>query len=181
MFGVLRRVFRHGRYVVVALVVTLGTFSAVLLVPQWATLWQVLISKTIDIEAKLSFLFSLYGTLGTSFSTFSRNVLFITVLLLGVNVALLIYYVRRQQNSYVDKTAHVASLGGLVSALLGIGCAACGSIILSAILSLLGASSLLLLLPFHGAEFAVFGIGLLIFSIAYLIKRINDPLVCPVN
>ena len=58
------------------------------------------------------------------------------------------------------------------------GCAACGSVILTAFLGTIGAGGLLLLLPFHGAEFGIIGLLLLCASIRYLIKKIAEPLVC---
>lgn len=180
-FRVLRRVFRHGRYVLVAIGVALTAFSAALLLPHSKTLGQVWGSGTADLETKVSFFFSLYGTIESSFTTFSRSVLLLTVVLLGINMALLIFYIRRRQEASGGKTAQLASIGGVVSAVLGIGCAACGSVILTTILGLFGAGSLLLMLPFHGAEFGVLGIVLLLVSIGYLVKRINDPIVCPVK
>jgi uncharacterized membrane protein len=69
----------------------------------------------------------------------------------------------------------------MISAVFGIGCAACGSVILTAILGIAGTGALLTWLPLHGLEFGVVGIILLSFSIYYLAKRINDPLVCKVR
>lgn len=181
MVRVLRRVFRHGRYVLVAIGVALTAFSVALLLPQWDTLGHVWGSRTADLKTKLSFFLSLYGTIESNFSIFSRSVLLVTVTLLGINMALLIFYIRRRQETTGGKTAQLASIGGVVSAALGIGCAACGSVILTTILGLSGAGGLLLLLPLHGAEFGLLGILLLLFSSGYLIRRINDPLVCPIK
>lgn len=180
-FWVLRRVFRHGRYVMVAIGVALTAFSAALLLPHWNTLGQVWGSDVVDLKTKVSFFFSLYGTIGSSFTTFSRSVLLLTVILLGINMALLIFYIRRRQEASGGRAAQLAGVGGVVSAVLGIGCAACGSVILTAVLSFFGAGGLLLLLPFHGVEFGVLGIVLLLVSIRYLIKRINDPTVCTIK
>ena len=99
--------------------------------------------------------------------------------LFGINIALLTYYIRRRQEKTGNTKASLASLGGIVSAGLGIGCAACGSVVLTSLLGMFGAGSLLLLLPLHGAEFGIVGLILLLVSIRYLIKRIQDPLVCP--
>jgi len=66
-----------------------------------------------------------------------------------------------------------------VSGIFGVGCAACGSVIVSSLLLLVGAGGVLTILPFHGAEFGVLGIIFLWFSIYQLSKRIDDPLVCP--
>jgi hypothetical protein len=59
-----------------------------------------------------------------------------------------------------------------------VGCAACGSVILTAILATIGVGGLLLALPFKGAELGIIALGILFWSNYYLAKKINDPLVC---
>lgn len=177
---VLRRVFRHPRYVVGALGVSWLVFTAALLLPNWSILTQVLRSDVVGVTEKLFFTLTLYGTFATNFTVFSGLLLTITALLFGINIALLTFYIRRrQEGGHHEKLAQFASMGGLLSALLGIGCAACGSVILTGLLGLLGAGGLLLLLPFHGVEFGVLGVVLLVVSIRYLMKRIMEPLTCP--
>ena len=175
---VLGQVFKHVRYLVGASVVAFTVLSAAILLPNTNALIQVLSSATVSVVFKLNFLLSLYGSLLTNFTPVSALYLIITAILFGVNIGLLTYYIRRRQVKNGNTTAHLANLGGIISAVLGIGCAACGSIVLTAILSLFGAGSLILLLPFNGVEFGVLGIILLCFSSYYLMKRINDPLVC---
>jgi hypothetical protein len=103
-------------------------------------------------------------------------------ILLGMNVSLLWYYAARaRQLSKADRTLTYTGVGGFVSGLFGIGCAACGTILLTGILNLLGITWLLTYLPLHGAEFGVIGVGLLAFTSYAVAKRINDPLLCSVN
>lgn len=181
LLSVLGRVFRHVRYVMGAIGVAFAVFSAALLLPNLSTITQVVFSGSVGLGTKISFVASLYGSLFTNFTLLSGFIVFLTAVLFGVNIALLTYYIRRRQVKSHSTRAHLASLGGLVSAALGIGCAACGSVVLTAVLGLFGASGFLLLLPFHGAEFGFFGILLLCFSIYYLMRRIQDPVVCPVK
>ena len=173
------RVFRHGWYVVGAALVALLVVSAAALLPNTAVLVQVLGSDAVLLSTKLTFLLSLYGSLLTNYSLLSAALLLVTALLFGVNVALLTYYIKRRRRVSGDAAAKLAGVGGTVSALFGIGCAACGSVVLTSVLGLFGASGLLLMLPYHGAEFALLGIVLLTIATYYLAKRIADPLVCP--
>ncbi|NCN11887.1 hypothetical protein GW937_01030 [Candidatus Kaiserbacteria bacterium] len=177
--GVLKRVFRYPRYFVGASFVAFLVFSAALLLPNWSAIVQVVSSGAVSVSDKLLFLFTLYGTLTTNFTFFSIVLLTFTAISFGLNIALLTFYIRRRQEASRGTVAQFASLGGLFSALLGIGCAACGSVVLTAVLGLFGATGLLLLLPFGGAEFGVLGIILLIISIRYLLRRIDDPIICP--
>lgn len=95
--------------------------------------------------------------------------------LFGLNLALIIHYMRHQVE--VNRAAG-ASLIGIVVGLLGVGCAACGSVLLSA---LIGAGSTvggIGLLPMHGQEFAWLGViitALATFSIA---GKIASPAAC---
>ncbi len=175
-----KRVFKEIRYAVGAVGIVFLAMSGALLLPNLAVIKQVFGSGSIDFGEKMAFLLSLYSTLFSNNTVVSGVILVLTAILFGINIGLLIYYIRRRQEKIGDKKAHLASLGGVVSAILGLGCAACGSVVLTAVFGLLGASSLVLLLPFHGAEFGILGIVLLLVSIRFLIKKINDPLVCPI-
>jgi len=149
--------------------------------PNWTIFKQIVFSGSVGVWAKMQFVLSLYGSIFTNFTLWSGLYLVLIAVLFGINIALLTFYIRRRQEASLGKRAQLASIGGIVSASLGIGCAACGSVIITSVLALFGATSLLTLLPFHGQEFGFLGLILLLFSIHYLMKRINDPLVCPVK
>jgi hypothetical protein len=176
---VLKRVFRHPRYQIGAVLVMFAVLSAGMLFPNWAIFKQIVFSSSVGLWSKLEFVFSLYGSLTTNFTVWSGLYLVLIAVLFGINIALLTFYIRRRQEASMGKRAQLASLGGIVSASLGIGCAACGSVIITSVLALFGATGLLTLLPFHGQEFGVLGLILLLVSIWYLMQRINDPIVCP--
>ncbi len=176
------RVFKELRYSVGAICIVFLVMSGALLLPNFSIIKQVFGSNSVDLGEKVFFLLSLYNTLFSSNTPLSGFILVATAVLFGVNVGLLVYYIRRRQEKLSEnKKVHLASIGGTISAVLGMGCAACGSVVLTAVSGLLGASGLILLLPFHGAEFGVLGIVLLLVSIRFLIKKINDPLVCPLK
>ncbi len=177
--AVLKRVFRHLRYSMVVLGVAFVALSAALLLPNWNIAWQFVSSNGVGLFDKLFFLGSLYGSLYSNFSLLSGAYLVVIAMMFGINVALLTFYIRRRQEATQNAKFGLVGLGGTVASILGIGCATCGSIILTSVLSMLGIGGLLTLLPLHGLEFGIVGLVLLSFSIKYLINRINDPLVCP--
>lgn len=181
IISVLLRVFRNTRYTLMAGGVAFMVLSATLLLPNLGAITQVFAAGSVSLSAKLSFLVSLYGTILTNFNLLSATNLVLIAVLFGVNISLVTYYIRRQQVASSNTKVHAASMGGLVSGVLGIGCAACGSIILTALLGTFGAGSFIVLLPFHGAEFGLIGIALMLASIYYVSARINDPLVCRLN
>lgn len=179
---VFKRVFGELRYALGGVVVVFIAVSASLLLSSFSLMTQILSTSALSWSDKLVFIGSLYGTLFSSNTVFSGIILIITSLLFGVNIGLLVYYIRRrQEGASKSKKVHLVGIGGMISAVLGIGCAACGSVILTTLFGVFGAGSMVLFLPFDGAEFGVLGIILLLISILYLIKHINDPLVCPVE
>ena len=73
------------------------------------------------------------------------------------------------------------SVGGLVTGVFGIGCAACGTFVLTPLLAAVGAGGLIAFLPFGGEEFGVLSTGILGFSIFLTSKKIQNPLICNVK
>lgn len=66
----------------------------------------------------------------------------------------------------------------LTLAVLGVGCAACGAVILSAVLSFFGVGGLLAYFPYHGVEVGYLGLFLLVLISYSLAKRLAHPLTC---
>ena len=88
--------------------------------------------------------------------------------LFGLNVALVLHYMRDQVR--INHAAG-ASVAGIVIGLLGVGCAACGSVLLA---SLLGVGAVAVL-PFHGREFAWLGLAVTAFATFSIAEKIADP------
>lgn len=89
--------------------------------------------------------------------------------------ALLAYFLSHRVAQY-----RAAGLGfvGIAVALLGVGCAACGSVILISLIGLSVAGTFLGALPLRGAEFMIAGNLILFASIYFIAKNIRDPLRC---
>jgi len=99
-------------------------------------------------------------------------------LLIGINATLLIFYVRLYRAAPSSATA--SGLIGGIAAMLGFGCAACGSIFLTSLAASLGGAGLLALLPYGGEEIGSIGLALLAASTALLARAVNKPAVCPI-
>jgi hypothetical protein len=178
--AVLGRMFKNARYTQLAVSVGFLTFSGAVLLPNSVLIAQTVGAQGVTFTEKLSLIFSLYGSIATNFTPFSAVYTIVLSVLFGMNAALFLYYIRRAQIGTNTSTKKMTSIGlaGFASGILGIGCAACGSVILTALLASLGAAGALVYFPLHGAEFALLSILLLLASSYYLIKKINDPLVC---
>jgi hypothetical protein len=175
----LYRVFSLPTYLGVSGGVTLMAISLIAFVPNWTLMGDFLTSAEATLQQKILFIFQLYLNLDTHMYPAAVVTTVIISILLGINSALLVYYIRFRRQSGRNKVGHAAGVLGLVAGVFGIGCAACGSLIIASLLSVVGAAGLLATLPFGGGEFSAVGIVLLGYSIIALTQRIADPLVCP--
>lgn len=182
-WSVLKTVFSKFKYLLIASSVSILVFSFAVWLPNLSLLSRVLHPDSAgSMTDKAGFLFSLYGSIGTNFTVISASSTIAIAILFGMNIALLAYYIARARGGVrgVGSTG-AAGMGGLISGIFGIGCAACGTFIFTSVLALFGATGLLVLLPFGGEEFGFIGVALLLYSTYLLVKKINDPLVCEIN
>ena len=177
----IKEVFSHVRYIAIAAPITFAVLAFAVWLPNWRLLHTVfLTSHDVAFTDATKVAFGLFGSLGTNFTTVSLTYTILIAILFGMNIAMLVFYVRKRKASLQGKGA-VAGVGGLVAGIFGIGCAACGTFLLSAILALVGAGGIVALLPFGGEEFGILGVLLLLYSIYWVAKKIQEPLVCPVD
>jgi len=132
-------------------------------------------SQSMTVWQKTNLLTALLGSLQTNFTTLSRNLTVVSAVLTGIQLSLLVYYLRRSARI---QTEMGVSMAGIVTSLFGVGCASCGSVLLTSLLGFGSATTLIGILPFRGQEFGFIGIGILLLAIIYTMKKINEPFVC---
>ncbi len=176
----LKQVFARGSYILLAATTGLAVFILATWLPNLGLVWQIAASASIPFSDKVNVLTALIGSIGTNFTVFSALSTVAIAALFGANVATIAYFyrLRRQLVSKAGQTGAAASLGGLASGLFGVGCAACGTFVLSPVLSFVGASGFIALLPFGGEEFGVLGVALLGYSLVLTARKIGEPLAC---
>lgn len=176
----LGKVFRNVQYILLALGVAFVVFAFAVLLPNTKLLAQVIPDMSIPLGAKLALIGSLFGAIQTNFTLLSASYTIAIAVLFGVNIALFVYYIRAQRGA-LGGTNSAAGIGGLVSGIFGIGCAACGTFILTWVLGLVGAAGLLSVLPLGGEEFGILGVILLLYAVGITAQKINSPQVCSVD
>jgi len=181
MSSAYKRVFKHKRYQLVVATILFALVTVSVWLPNHATLQSVFSSSEISVISKVWFFVSLYASLWTSMSLWQTLYLLLVGILFGINVSLIVFYVSRKQQGKKIESYQLTSLGGLISGILGIGCIACGSVIVTAIFGLAGATALYSIMPLHGYEFGLAGLVIILMSIRYIASRIEDPLVCQVD
>ncbi len=179
MISVLRQIGTQWKYTLLALSVSSAVFSFAIWLPNMSLIVTVVSSQTLPWYEKLSFVWSLYGSIRSNFSLMSATYTIGIALLTGMNVALLTYYIRRVRGGVRSiANSGVTGITGLASGVFGIGCASCGTLVIASVLAVFGALGVLSILPFGGEEFGILGMLLLGYATYTLIKKINAPLVC---
>lgn len=174
----LREVFWAPKYLALTLVTAALVFVLALWLPNIVLVRDIVLSGAAPLGAKLRILLGLVGSITTNYTPVVAAELVTASLLFGVNVSLFIRGVGARWRVGAGGSGFLASLGGMTSSLVGIGCASCGIFILGPFLALLGGASLLTALPFGGAEFIILGIGLLAVSLWLQVRALEASAVC---
>jgi hypothetical protein len=112
-------------------------------------------------------------------STFTGGTLILATLgsfLGGINLALAYTYIKIR-GELLFKSGLYSGIG-LVFAFFGVGCAACGTALLSVILGFFGFSAMLNVLPYQGKEIGYVGLIFLCIATYTLSKKVTAPFVC---
>lgn len=137
MYGVLRR----PKYLVLAIIISVLFFEIIFWFNNFPLLQYILGVPTLSPLAKLQFLASTYTNLWQSTSSPLAVGLFILSILQGIVLSGLIFTMRRQ----TDRNTGVKVLGGSsvasILATLGLGCASCGTSLITPVLLFLFSSS----------------------------------------
>ncbi|MEX2145352.1 MAG: hypothetical protein WD712_03230 [Candidatus Spechtbacterales bacterium] len=182
MFRAFGKVFSNTGYLLLFLWVSGKVYILSVLFPNFSFIKAVFASSA-PIEKKAIILASLTANIGANNSLFSIVIIIAISVLFAVNFAMIVFMIRKNRSAVYDKGKGnlLGISGGLITGALGIGCAACGSLILTPVAISIGATGILAALPYGGTEFGFLGIGLFMVSIYSLSKKINDPAVCPID
>lgn len=171
----LLKIIKQPKYLLIAILVTLTVIALAAWLPNIHLITKTVASETLTVWQKTNVVTSLLGSLQTNFSPLSRTITIISATLTGIQSSLLVYYLR--QSVRVQREMGV-SIVGVATSLLGVGCASCGSVVLTSLIGFTSASTVLGILPFRGQEFGFLGISILLMAIAFTLKKINQPFIC---
>lgn len=174
----MRRVFVRSGYLALAICASLLVYLAIAWSPTVSLITTILSSGDIAFVDALRFSGQLLIA-GILDMPLAEHVYALLVsVLIGINTALIVFYVRLYRAAPSLATTGSGILG-FFAALFGFGCAACGSIFILSLFGALG-GTLGTLLPFAGKEFAYAGVVLLMGSAFFLSRTIEKPPACPV-
>mgnify|MGYP001583621323 CR=1 FL=1 len=150
----MQKVFRNFRLTLLAIAVAVAVFLFAVWLPNFGLITRVVFDSSVSIENKVQLPWSLLGSIGTNFTPLSATYTIVIAILFGVYIAMLTYFLKRRSKE-VGQGRIVTGFLGIASGVLGVGCAACGSFLLTSVLPIVGASSALALLPLGGSEFGI--------------------------
>lgn len=173
------RTFRHPLNILLALGIACAVLSALSAMGSFSLVQYIFGHSALEMSEKAWLLAHIFGAPLFPPYTLESFFLITVSLLIGINSVLTLFYIRLRRSA-PSKAGALGSIGGIVASLLGIGCAACGSLVATTILTSVGGLSLLALLPYNGAEIGYLGALLLFISTVMLARHINKPPVCPI-
>lgn len=171
-------VFLSPMYITIALAAAAAVLAFSIWLPNLGLIWSTVISESMSFSAKLSFLWNSLGALGTNFSTLSATLTVLVSILLGLNIALMVSYFRKR---LAFQKASGVGIAGMLAGLLGVGCASCGSIVLSAFIGVGATAAFTATLPLAGQEFSLLAIAILSGTLYVTAKKSTEPLTCSVE
>ncbi len=152
-----RRVLRRPRYVILAAVLSVVFLEFIFWLNNLPMLQYILTVPTLSLAVKMQFLASTYTSVWQSSSSPLAISLLVLSLIQGATLSILIYIVRHQRaDTAALKAVGNSSLASIL-ATLGLGCAACGTSLITPILVLLFSSSSIVLAERVGAIVTVAG------------------------
>lgn len=175
-----RLVLSVPTYATVAVVATWVSLTAFVLAQNVALVRDLVIGGSLPLADRLVLVREQYPFLGTNYDTVTGIAVLIVAILIGVNLTLVAYHLREHE---LGASGGGGSVFGVVLGVLGAGCATCGSALLLGLLSLVGASGLLLALPLGGLELSLLAIGAVLLSTFWLAEGLRGGEVrgCPVE
>ncbi|MBI4206314.1 MAG: hypothetical protein HY527_14935 [Betaproteobacteria bacterium] len=174
----LGQVFAHPSYIAFAGALAIVAFLLAVWLPNLGLLGDVFFESGAPLAAKLGIALSLLGGIGTNFSPLTAGSTIAIAVLFGISAAMIVYLLKQRRVAAAGQNIAIGS-GAMASGVVGIGCAACGSLILGGVVPFLGTAGVLVLLPLEGAEFGILSVALLVVSLLLISKTIAEPAVCP--
>lgn len=133
-------------------------------------LLSIVAMSTAPLADKIALPLSFLASITTNFTLLSALYTIAIAVLAGINAALIAELFRTRQ---MFAGGAAAGASGIVAGALGIGCAACGSLVLMTFAGTVLGTSALILLPLRGGELGILGVFLLGYATYLLSKQIT--------
>lgn len=175
-----RLVLSIPAYTVIAVLAAFAGLTIFVMTQNLQPILDLVIGGPLPLADRIKVLLGLYPFLGSIYDPLTGVVLLALSALIGVNIAMVVYHFREHDLSVRDGGG---STLGVVLGTLGAGCAACGTAVLTGLLSLVGATGLVTLLPLEGLELSLIALLVVVLSIYWLADGMRGGEVngCPID
>jgi len=157
-----RRVLMRPAYLTLAVLSGFAMIGVILWALNLNLLFYIWTESPLSFVEKISFVFQVYPNLFNQYATTLSTSYLVFGTLFGINISLLSFVLRARGRRAV-KTGK--SAGGVFAAILSSGCAACGTSILTPVLTLLFGGASIALANDIGLVINLLGSGLILYSI----------------
>lgn len=178
IFKSINEVFKGPYYWLIALFSAMLTGAGMIWISNYSVIKLALFSDAFEGFEGIKLIFLSLGSFVTNFTLVSQIMIILVSLLVGINVALLTFYFKKRRA--LQRSAGTSALGVFIG-IFGVGCSACGSVLLSSIFGISTSFAIISFLPLGGLEFGLIGILLISFSIYNIAKKIQSPAICKVE
>src|SRR3989338_1258016 len=131
----LQKVFAKPLFVLLALIASLAAFAFAVWLPNLRLLFLIWTDASVSLGDKLALPISLLASIATNFTLLSASYTIAIAVLAGVNAALI---VRLIQMRGVFGSGAAVGASGIFTVSISLGCAACGSLILTSLIGTVG-------------------------------------------
>ncbi len=160
----------------VIIISTLVLFLILLLAVNGKSAFEILGFDTIPLYKRLNLFISTVFDIKNTFTAGALILAVLGSLLGGINLSLAYTYMMLRGEVILHSGLYSGI--GLLFAFFGVGCAACGTALLSVILGFFGFSAMLSLLPYQGQEIGYIGLIILCIATYTLAHKVAVPNVC---
>ncbi len=178
IFICIKEVYKSKKYRFISIFTALFFLLFAIILPNLALLFQIVKDSGPPL-LKTKVLVSLLGGIKTNFTPVNQIFAFAISILFGIYVSFFLFFLEKRREIVAGSGAK-SGIVGFISGIFGVGCASCGSFILSSLFSTAGAVSIIAFLPLKGLEFSLLSTFFLLFSIYIMAKNIVKSGICSV-
>lgn len=172
MFTPFKDILTRLNYLLIFIIVAVVVFVILVLSSNMQLIFSIISYPDVSIFTKIGIIFELIGSIHTNFSNFSIFSIVTVSILFGINISAIWYLIKESSGILYNKSV-ISTGGGIVSAVLGGGCASCGTLVITPLLSFVGLGGILSFLPLGGQEFNILAVVFLSLSLLGIFKKIK--------
>lgn len=175
MWGAIGKVLRSPGSLALLVSTAVGVFLLQVWLPDLGLIWHVVTSSAFSPGEKVGFLWASVGAIRTNFTVLGAWLVGAVSILFGLSAALTVRYLRER---LAVRDVSGMGVAGLLAALVGVGCSACGAVVLSALVGATATASFVGLLPLRGQEFTLLSAAILAAAVVVTARKLAEPVAC---